>query len=100
MFLKDFLKKLKHEKLPNIVRKPNLIKTKLMFGVVVYFFFFFFWGGGGGGVEKFLSLKCKCIISDHSYKFHIRILSVTSKSMCMKYWFTASSSLPRKSVVR
>ena len=28
------------------------------------------------------------------------LLSVTSKSMCTKYWLTACSSLPRKSVVR
>ena len=28
------------------------------------------------------------------------LLSVTSESMCTKYWLTACSSLPRKSVVR
>ena len=27
-----------------------------------------------------------------------RLLSVTSKSMCMKYWLTAKSSWPRKKV--
>ena len=28
------------------------------------------------------------------------VMSVTSESMCTKYWLTACSSLPRKSVVR
>ena len=40
----------------------------------------------------------------HSPPFRLFIqeglLSVTSKSMCMNYWLTACSSLPRKSVVR
>ena len=40
----------------------------------------------------------------HSPPFHWVIqeglLSVTSESMCAKYWLTACSSLPRKSVVR
>ena len=46
------------------------------------------------GIKK---LKISCDLSDsHEISKFSSFLSVTSESMCTKYWLTACSSLPRK----
>ena len=54
--------------------------------------------------QLFLAVPRGClrfvIVVFPDYTHLLLLLSVTSESMCTKYWLTACSRLPRKSVVR